>query len=98
MLQFKVMIVLLIDVLYRILGVFQVGCGDGSVRLHTVASEQPVLEWTGITAGDPVVSVQWAQTRAAVFCVLDATSNLHIWDLLETDFEPVVTEKTDADR
>ncbi|XP_067107613.1 cytoplasmic dynein 2 intermediate chain 1 isoform X3 [Osmerus mordax] len=77
---------------------FLVGCGDGSVRLHTVASEQPVLEWTGSTAGDPVVSVQWAQTRPAVFCVLDATSNLHIWDLLETDCEPVITEKTDADR
>ncbi|XP_062336024.1 cytoplasmic dynein 2 intermediate chain 1 isoform X1 [Osmerus eperlanus] len=77
---------------------FLVGCGDGSVRLHTVASEQPVLEWTSSTAGDPVVSVQWAQTRPAVFCVLDATSNLHIWDLLETDCEPVITEKTDADR
>lgn len=78
--------------------VFQVGCGDGSVRLHTVLSEQPLMEWASSTAGQPVVSVQWAQTRPTVFCVLDAASYLHIWDLLEKDFEPVITEKIDADR
>ncbi|XP_064797972.1 cytoplasmic dynein 2 intermediate chain 1 isoform X5 [Oncorhynchus masou masou] len=78
--------------------IFLVGCGDGSVRLHTVLSEQPLMEWTSSTAGQPVVSVQWAQTRPTVFCVLDAASYLHIWDLLEKDFEPVITEKIDADR
>uniref|UniRef100_A0A4W5N8S6 Dynein 2 intermediate chain 1 n=1 Tax=Hucho hucho TaxID=62062 RepID=A0A4W5N8S6_9TELE len=77
--------------------IFLVGCGDGSVRLHTVLSEQPLMEWTSSTAGQPVVSVQWAQTRPTVFCVLDAASYLHIWDLLEKDFEPVITEKIDAD-
>ncbi|KAK6299959.1 hypothetical protein J4Q44_G00299920 [Coregonus suidteri] len=78
--------------------IFLVGCGDGSVRLHTVLSEQPLMEWTSSTAGQPVVSVQWAKTRPTVFCVLDAASCLHIWDLLEKDFEPVITEKIDADR
>eukprot|EP00063_Salmo_salar_P061286 XP_014036121.1 PREDICTED: WD repeat-containing protein 60 isoform X3 [Salmo salar] len=78
--------------------IFLVGCGDGSVRLHTVLSEQPLMEWASSTAGQPVVSVQWAQTRPTVFCVLDAASYLHIWDLLEKDFEPVITEKIDADR
>ncbi|KAJ8010225.1 hypothetical protein DPEC_G00072790 [Dallia pectoralis] len=78
--------------------IFLVGCGDGSVRLHTVLNEQPLMEWSSCTAGQPVVSVQWAQTRPAVFCVLDASSCLHIWDLLEKDFEPVVTEKLHADR
>ncbi|XP_024248895.1 cytoplasmic dynein 2 intermediate chain 1 isoform X2 [Oncorhynchus tshawytscha] len=78
--------------------IFLVGCGDGSVRLHTVLSEQPLMEWTSSTAGQPVLSVQWAQTRPTVFCVLDAASYLHIWDLLEKDFEPVITEKIDADR
>ncbi|MEQ2273466.1 hypothetical protein XENORESO_004431 [Xenotaenia resolanae] len=50
------------------------------------------------TAGEPVISLQWAQTRPAVFCVLDAASNLHIWDLLKDDAHPVITEKIAADR
>lgn len=77
---------------------WQVGCGDGSIRLHAVSREQPVAEWKNSTAGEPVVSLQWAQTRPTVFCVLDATSNIHIWDLLKNDTEPVVTERMDVDR
>ncbi|TWW70870.1 WD repeat-containing protein 60, partial [Takifugu flavidus] len=74
---------------------FLVGCGDGSVRLHAVRQEHPVAEWS---SGDPVVSVQWSPTRPAVFCVLDAASNLHIWDLLESSTQPVITEKLLSDR
>ncbi|KAM7369817.1 hypothetical protein PAMP_011108 [Pampus punctatissimus] len=77
---------------------FLVGCGDGSIRLHAVSREQPVAEWKNGTTGEPVVSLQWAQTRPTVFCVLDAASNLHIWDLLKNDIEPVVTERMNADR
>ncbi|XP_069368895.1 cytoplasmic dynein 2 intermediate chain 1 isoform X2 [Paralichthys olivaceus] len=77
---------------------FLVGCGDGSIRLHTVSQEQPVAEWRDSTAGEPVVSLQWAHTRPTVFCVLDAASNLHVWDLLKKDTEPVVTERISADR
>ncbi|XP_028424989.1 WD repeat-containing protein 60 isoform X3 [Perca flavescens] len=77
---------------------FLVGCGDGSIRLHAVSHEQPVAEWKNSTAGEPVVSLQWTQTRPTVFCVLDAASNLHIWDLLKNDSEPVVTERMDSDR
>ncbi|XP_051266842.1 cytoplasmic dynein 2 intermediate chain 1 isoform X1 [Dicentrarchus labrax] len=77
---------------------FLVGCGDGSIRLHAVSHEQPVAEWKNGTAGEPVVSLHWAQTRPTVFCVLDAASNLHIWDLLKNDTEPVVTEGIHSDR
>ncbi|XP_071382120.1 cytoplasmic dynein 2 intermediate chain 1 [Centroberyx affinis] len=77
---------------------FLVGCGDGSIRLHAVSHEQPVAQWKSSTAGEPVVCLQWAQTRPAVFCVLDAASNLHIWDLLQNDSEPVITERMSADR
>lgn len=76
--------------------VFQVGCGDGSVRLHVFRNEQPVAEWR--CGGGPVVALQWSQTRPAVFCVLDAASNLYIWDLLKTTTEPVITEKIHSDR
>ncbi|XP_074550066.1 cytoplasmic dynein 2 intermediate chain 1 isoform X2 [Halichoeres trimaculatus] len=77
---------------------FLVGCGDGSIRLHTVSQEQPVAEWTNSTAGEPVVSLQWTQTRPAVFCALDSASNLHIWDLMKNETEPVVTERIHSDR
>ncbi|XP_034997984.2 cytoplasmic dynein 2 intermediate chain 1 isoform X2 [Hippoglossus stenolepis] len=77
---------------------FLVGCGDGSIRLHTVSHEQPVAEWRSSTAGEPVVSLQWAHTRPTVFCVLDAASHLHVWDLLKSDTEPVLTERISADR
>ncbi|XP_054622330.1 cytoplasmic dynein 2 intermediate chain 1 isoform X2 [Dunckerocampus dactyliophorus] len=74
---------------------FLVGCGDGSVRLHQVSCDKPVAEWTDSTAGEAVVSLQWSQTRPAVFCVLDAASNLHVWDLLKKDSGPLVTERMD---
>ncbi|XP_068200119.1 cytoplasmic dynein 2 intermediate chain 1 isoform X2 [Antennarius striatus] len=77
---------------------FLVGCGDGSIRLHAVSHEHPVAEWSNGTAGEPVVSLQWSQTRPTVFCVLDAASNIHIWDLLQKDSEPVVTERVHSDR
>ncbi|XP_071341089.1 cytoplasmic dynein 2 intermediate chain 1 isoform X2 [Trachinotus anak] len=77
---------------------FLVGCADGSIRLHAVSQEQPVAEWKSSTAGEPVVSLQWTQTRPTVFCVLDAASNLHIWDLMKNDTEPVVTERMSEDR
>ncbi|KAG7224985.1 hypothetical protein INR49_014902 [Caranx melampygus] len=77
---------------------FLVGCADGSIRLHSVSHEQPVAEWRNSTAGESVVSLQWTQTRPTVFCVLDAASNLHIWDLMKNDTEPVVTERMSADR
>ncbi|KAM9839249.1 cytoplasmic dynein 2 intermediate chain 1 [Aulostomus maculatus] len=77
---------------------FLVGCGDGSIRLHAVSHEQPVAEWNNTTSGQPVVALQWNQTRPTVFCVLDAASNLHIWDLLKNEAEPVVSEQMHADR
>ncbi|KAM6971556.1 cytoplasmic dynein 2 intermediate chain 1 [Tautogolabrus adspersus] len=77
---------------------FLVGCSDGSIRLHAVSHEQPVAEWANATAGEPVVSLQWTKTRPTVFCALDAASKLHIWDLMSSDSEPVVTERIHTDR
>uniref|UniRef100_A0A1A8L5A7 WD repeat domain 60 n=2 Tax=Nothobranchius pienaari TaxID=704102 RepID=A0A1A8L5A7_9TELE len=80
------------------LHLFLVGCGDGSIRLHAVSRDRPVAEWRSSTAGEPLVSLQWSQTRPTVFCGLDAASNLYIWDLLESDAQPVITERLKADR
>ncbi|XP_016528678.1 WD repeat-containing protein 60 isoform X1 [Poecilia formosa] len=77
---------------------FLVGCADGSIRMHAVSHDQPVAEWMNGTGGEAVVSLQWTQTRPAVFCVLDAASNLHIWDMLKDDGQPVMTETFRDDR
>ncbi|XP_037387147.1 cytoplasmic dynein 2 intermediate chain 1 isoform X2 [Pygocentrus nattereri] len=77
---------------------FLVGCSDGSLRLHSVLREDPVLEWCTSSGGIPVLSVQWSKTRPSVFCVLDAASVLHVWDLTEKDSSPVITESFTTDR
>ncbi|XP_052004513.1 cytoplasmic dynein 2 intermediate chain 1-like isoform X2 [Xyrauchen texanus] len=77
---------------------FLVGCSDGTVRLHSVLREAPLMVWSGCSSGTPILSVQWSQTRPAVFCVLDAASDLHIWDLTEEDYMPFITENIHNDR
>lgn len=56
------------------------------------------MEWSECSSGAPILSVQWSQTRPAVFCVLDAASDLLIWDLTEKDYVPVITENIHNDR
>ncbi|XP_075602729.1 cytoplasmic dynein 2 intermediate chain 1 isoform X2 [Balearica regulorum gibbericeps] len=71
---------------------FLVGCSDGSIRLHQMTSEYPLMQWNDSTNGQPIIAVQWALTRLAVFFVLDASSNVYIWDLLENDLLPVAKQ------
>ncbi|XP_025908768.1 WD repeat-containing protein 60 isoform X1 [Nothoprocta perdicaria] len=76
---------------------FLVGCSDGSIRLHQMTSEYPLLQWNDSTNGQPVIALQWALTRPAVFFVLDASSNIYIWDLLENDLLPVAKQAIPSD-
>ncbi|XP_009871250.1 PREDICTED: WD repeat-containing protein 60, partial [Apaloderma vittatum] len=71
---------------------FLVGCSDGSIRLHQMTSEYPLMQWNDSTSGQPIIALQWALTRPAVFFVLDASSNIYIWDLLENDLLPVAKQ------
>ncbi|NXJ15484.1 WDR60 protein, partial [Odontophorus gujanensis] len=71
---------------------FLVGCSDGSIRLHQMTSEYPLMQWNDSTNGQPVIALQWALTRPSVFFVLDASSNIYIWDLLENDLFPVAKQ------
>uniref|UniRef100_A0A8C4S0K3 Anaphase-promoting complex subunit 4-like WD40 domain-containing protein n=1 Tax=Erpetoichthys calabaricus TaxID=27687 RepID=A0A8C4S0K3_ERPCA len=70
--------------------IFLVGCSDGSIRLHSVMTEMPIMEWNYSTNGESIVCIQWAPTRPAVFFVLDSASYIYIWDLLVKDYEPIV--------
>ncbi|NXN27994.1 WDR60 protein, partial [Nycticryphes semicollaris] len=65
---------------------------DGSIRLHQMTSEYPLMQWNDSTNGHPITAVQWALTRPAVFFVLDASSNIYIWDLLENDLLPMAKQ------
>ncbi|XP_060104050.1 cytoplasmic dynein 2 intermediate chain 1 [Heteronotia binoei] len=77
---------------------FLVGCSDGSIRLHQMTSELPLIQWNNGTTGQPVIALQWALTRPAVFFVLDAASVVYVWDLLESDLSPVAKQPTQADK
>uniref|UniRef100_A0A8C5NLC7 WD repeat domain 60 n=1 Tax=Junco hyemalis TaxID=40217 RepID=A0A8C5NLC7_JUNHY len=77
---------------------FLVGCSDGSIRLHQMTSEHPLMQWNGSTKGQPIIALQWALTRPAVFFVLDASSNIYIWDLLENDLFPVAKQTMPSER
>ncbi|XP_064559984.1 cytoplasmic dynein 2 intermediate chain 1 [Zonotrichia leucophrys gambelii] len=77
---------------------FLVGCSDGSIRLHQMTSEHPLMQWNGSTKGQPIIALQWALTRPAVFFVLDASSNIYIWDLLENDLFPVAKQMMPSER
>ncbi|XP_054129518.1 cytoplasmic dynein 2 intermediate chain 1 [Melozone crissalis] len=77
---------------------FLVGCSDGSIRLHQMTSEHPLMQWNGSTKGQPIIALQWALTRPAVFFALDASSNIYIWDLLESDLLPVAKQTLPSER
>ncbi|XP_072859003.2 cytoplasmic dynein 2 intermediate chain 1 isoform X3 [Pogona vitticeps] len=78
--------------------IFLVGCSDGSIRLHQMTSELPLMQWNNSTTGQPIIALQWALTRPAVFFVLDATSVVYIWDLLENDLSPVAKQPIWSDK
>ncbi|KAM7072505.1 cytoplasmic dynein 2 intermediate chain 1 [Acridotheres tristis] len=77
---------------------FLVGCSDGSIRLHQMTSEYPLMQWNDSTKGQPIIALQWALTRPAVFFALDASSNIYIWDLLENDLLPVAKQTMPSEK
>ncbi|XP_032160433.1 WD repeat-containing protein 60 isoform X8 [Mustela erminea] len=78
--------------------VFLAGCSDGSLRLHQLTSERPLLQWDGSTDGHAVTGLHWSLTRPAVFLAQDDTSCIYVWDLLESDLGPVAKQRISPDR
>ncbi|XP_059135099.1 cytoplasmic dynein 2 intermediate chain 1 isoform X2 [Peromyscus eremicus] len=78
--------------------VFLAGCSDGSIRLHHLTSERPIMQWDSSTKGRSVTSLQWSPTRPAVFLVQDDASRIYVWDLLENDLGPVAQQPISPDR
>ncbi|XP_076777057.1 cytoplasmic dynein 2 intermediate chain 1 isoform X3 [Arvicanthis niloticus] len=78
--------------------VFLAGCSDGSIRLHQLTSERPIMQWDNSTSGRAVTSLQWSPTRPAVFLVQDDASRIYVWDLLENDLGPVAQQPISPDK
>ncbi|XP_057587436.1 cytoplasmic dynein 2 intermediate chain 1 isoform X2 [Hippopotamus amphibius kiboko] len=78
--------------------VFLAGCSDGSIRLHQLTAERPLLQWDRSTCGRAITGLQWSSTRPAVFLVQDDTSCVYVWDLLESDLGPVAKQPVSPDR
>uniref|UniRef100_A0A8C9AK36 Cytoplasmic dynein 2 intermediate chain 1 n=1 Tax=Prolemur simus TaxID=1328070 RepID=A0A8C9AK36_PROSS len=78
--------------------IFLAGCSDGSVRLHRLSCEHPLLQWDSSTGGRAVTGLQWSPARPAVFLVQDDTSNIYVWDLLASDLGPVARQPVSPDR
>ncbi|XP_019514655.1 PREDICTED: WD repeat-containing protein 60 isoform X1 [Hipposideros armiger] len=78
--------------------VFLAGCSDGSIRLHQLTCEHPLMQWSDSTGGHAVTGLQWSLTRPAVFLVQDDTSCVYIWDLLESDLGPVAKQLVSPDK
>ncbi|XP_004414657.1 PREDICTED: WD repeat-containing protein 60 [Odobenus rosmarus divergens] len=78
--------------------IFLAGCSDGSIRLHQLTSECPLLQWDGSTNGHAVTGLHWSLTRPAMFLAQDDTSCIYIWDLLESDLGPVAKQLISPDR
>nr|CAD7255791.1 unnamed protein product [Timema shepardi] len=70
----------------------KVGGIEGSVRLHSRASEKPLtmLAGTGdvLGQGPPIIALQWSRCRPCVFFALDTSSRIHVWDLSAGDMYP----------
>ncbi|XP_039692737.1 cytoplasmic dynein 2 intermediate chain 1 isoform X2 [Pteropus medius] len=78
--------------------IFLAGCSDGSLRLHQLASDYPLLQWSHSTEGHAITGLQWSLTRPAVFLVQDDASCVYIWDLLESSLGPVAKQLISPDK
>ena len=56
-------------------------------------SDLPVITWNNSTNGMAIKSIQWSRSRPSVFYVMDLSSKVYVWELLENDGGPVKTEQ-----
>lgn len=72
---------------------FLVACRDGSIQLFSTERGAPLASWSNSTLGMEIVALSWSQSRPSVFFVMDTTSKVYVWELLENDAGPVKTEQ-----
>ncbi|XP_076301003.1 cytoplasmic dynein 2 intermediate chain 1 isoform X2 [Lasioglossum baleicum] len=70
---------------------FLVGCDDGTIRLHRLNIEKPILQLRDENNTYSIKSLQWSKTKPFTIFVLDSNLRIHIWDLSYSDICPMHT-------
>ncbi|XP_029047620.2 cytoplasmic dynein 2 intermediate chain 1 [Osmia bicornis bicornis] len=70
---------------------FLVGCDDGTIRLHSLNIEKPILQLKDEENKYEIKSVQWSKSKPFTIFVLDNNSRVHMWDLSNSDIHPTYT-------
>lgn len=65
-----------------------VGCDDGTIRLHSLNIEKPILQLKEEDNEYKILSVQWSKSKPFTIFVLDNNSYIHVWDLSNSDIHP----------
>ena len=53
---------------------FLTGSDDGSIRLHHMLNEKPLITWSGTVDNEPIIKVIWSPSRPCVFFILDTAN------------------------
>ena len=53
---------------------FLIGSDDGSIRLHSMMNERPLITWSGTVDNEPIMRVVWSPSRPCVFFILDTAN------------------------
>ncbi|KAL4229411.1 WD repeat-containing protein 60 [Mactra antiquata] len=77
---------------------FLAGCSDGTFSIYHTKAENPLISWPYITKGRGIQCVRWSRCRPCVFYILDTSSTLYVFDLLEGDMHPKTVETISKER
>ncbi|KYN40872.1 WD repeat-containing protein 60, partial [Trachymyrmex septentrionalis] len=70
---------------------FWVGCNDGTIRLHYLNIERPIVQLKNEQYSDEIKALQWSKTKPLTIYTLDNSSRIHVWDLSKSDICPIHT-------
>ncbi|KAG5308893.1 WDR60 protein, partial [Pseudoatta argentina] len=68
---------------------FWVGCNDGTIRLHYLNIERPIVQLKNEQYSDEIKALQWSKTKPLTVYILDNSSRIHVWDLCKSDICPI---------
>ncbi|XP_072173469.1 cytoplasmic dynein 2 intermediate chain 1-like isoform X1 [Diadema setosum] len=72
---------------------FLIACSDGTVQLFSTSKGSPLQSWPNATQGMEIIAISWSRSRPSVFYVVDVTSKVYVWELLESDGGPIKVEQ-----
>lgn len=64
-------------------------CDDGTIRLHSLSIEKPLLQLRDEDKARMIKSIQWSRSKPFTFFALDDNSCIQVWDLSNSDIYPV---------